>query len=215
MDTHAPGDQRPNNSPAPTAAPAAASLTHLIDSASAGDRTACASLFNQVYGELRMIAQGQMNEERSGHTLQPTALINEAFVRLLGHDSARFENRRHFFAAAAEAMRRVLIDHARSRNADKRGGGLAALALSTAADVAASENPAGLLSLDDALLRMEQVDEQAATVVRLRFYAGLSEASVADALGVSTRTVRRDWAFARAWLRDALEAESEGKTNAP
>jgi RNA polymerase sigma factor (TIGR02999 family) len=105
-------------------------------------------------------------------------------------------------------MRKILIDHARARNADKRGGGKAALSISGMADLAAEVEPAGLLALDDAIVRLEGVDAQAATVVRLRFYAGLPEHAVAEAVGVSERTVRRDWVFARGWLRDALEHES-------
>ncbi len=182
-------------------------FTALLDSAAAGDQQAFARLLESVYSELRAIAQNHMNGERQGHTLQATALVNEVYVRLIGRADVRWEGRGHFFRAAAEAMRKILIDHARSRGAAKRGGGKAALSISGAIDLAADADPAGFLALDDALLRLEKVDVQAAAVVRLRFYAGLNEAAVADALGISERTVAREWAFARAWLRDALERE--------
>jgi RNA polymerase sigma factor (TIGR02999 family) len=184
-------------------------LTVLLNAASAGDRTAFERLLATVYNELRAIAQARMREERPGHTLEATALVNEAYIRLLSGPEIHWADRGHFFRAAAEAMRKILIDHARARNAQKRGGGRAALSLSSLADLAAAPDPAGLLSLDDAILRLEKVDPEAAEVVRLRFYAGLSEAGVAAARGVSERTVRRDWAFARGWLRDCLEHQAE------
>jgi RNA polymerase sigma factor (TIGR02999 family) len=183
-------------------------LTALLNAASSGDREAFERVLSAVYKELRAIAQSRMNQERPGHTLQATALVNEAYIRLLGGADAHWTGRGHFFRAAAEAMRKILIDHARGRNAEKRGGGKAALSLSGLADLAMEPDPAGLLALDDAILRLEQVDAQAADVVRLRFYAGMNEAAVAAALAISERTVRRDWAFARGWLRDALEREA-------
>jgi len=150
-----------------------------------------------------------MSGERQGHTLQATALVHEAYLRLLGGSHVRWEDRGHFFRAAAEAMRKILIDHARARNADKRGGGKAALSISGVANLAAQPDPSGFLALDDAIQRLEQVNAQAAAVVRLRFFAGLQESDVAATLGISERTVRRDWAFARGWLRETLERESE------
>ena len=179
----------------------------MLNAAANGDRQAFERLLGIVYDELRALAQSRMNQERPGHTLQATALVNEAYVRLLGKDHARFEGRGHFFRAAAEAMRKVLIDHARLRNADKRGGGRAALSISGVADLAGESDPAGILALDDMILRLQKVDAQAAEVVRLRFYAGLDDGAVGEALGISERTVRREWAFARGWLRDALERE--------
>lgn len=185
-------------------------LTALLNAASSGDDHALHVLLSTVYDELRAIAQARMNNERVGHTLQATALVNEAYLRLLGPQNIRWEGRGHFFRAAAEAMRKILIDHARARNADKRGGGRAALSITGIADLAAAETePAGILALDDAILRLESVDAQAASIVRLRFYAGLPEHAAAEALGISERTARRDWAFARAWLRDYLEREAE------
>ncbi|MCC6320999.1 MAG: sigma-70 family RNA polymerase sigma factor [Phycisphaerales bacterium] len=184
-------------------------LTALLQAASRGEPQAMQRLLSTVYDELRAIAQVRMNQERIGHTLQATALVNEAYLRLLGQHDVRWEGRGHFFRAAAEAMRKILIDHARARNADKRGGGKAALSISGMADIAAAEaEPSGILALDDAIVRLETVDAQAASVVRLRFYAGLPEHAVAEALGISERTARRDWAFARGWLRDALERDA-------
>jgi RNA polymerase sigma factor (TIGR02999 family) len=135
--------------------------------------------------------------------------VNEACVRLLGRPGAAWNGRKHFFHAAAQAMRQILIDHARARNADKRGGGRAALSIASVADLADSSDPSGFLALDDAISRLEKVDALAASVVRLRFYAGLEPAEVAEAIGASERTVRREWAFARGWLREALERELE------
>jgi RNA polymerase sigma factor (TIGR02999 family) len=182
-------------------------VTTLLNAATSGDRLAYERLLTTVYDELRAIAQNRMKQERAGHTLQATALVNEAYIRLMGDRQVEWAGSGHFFRAAAEAMRKILIDHARARNADKRGGGRAALSLSGLADLADEPDPAGLLALDDAIVRLEKVDEQAAAVVRLRFYAGLSEAGVAAAMNISERTVRREWVFARGWLRDALERE--------
>ncbi len=185
-----------------------AEVTILLKAAAEGNAAAPNKLLELVYGQLRAIAQQRMGGERRSHTLQATALVHEAYVRLLGREDIQWQGRAHFFRAAAEAMRKILIDHARAKNADKRGGGKAALAIANVADLAADSDSAGILALDDAMLRLEQVDSQAAAIVRLRFYAGLSEEAVAEALGISERTVRRDWAFARGWLRDALEREA-------
>jgi RNA polymerase sigma factor (TIGR02999 family) len=193
------------------AAPAAPTerVTQLLHAAAAGDPTAPNELFALIYDQLRAIAQRRMAAERAGHTLQATALVNEVCLRLLGKPGAAWAGRTHFFGAAAQAMRQILIDHARARNADKRGGARAALAIASIADLAVTSDPSGFLALDDAILRLEQVDALAASVVRLRFYAGLSPADVAQSLGASERTVRRQWAFARGWLRDALERECD------
>ena len=141
--------------------------------------------------------------------MQPTALVNEVYLRLLGREDVKWAGRGHFFRAAAEAMRKILIDHARARNADKRGGGKAALKITNLADAAAVEDSAGFLALDEAIVRLEGVDAQAAAVVRLKFYAGLTDEGTAGAMGISERTVRREWSFAKGWLRDALERELE------
>lgn len=184
-------------------------VTRLLNAAAAGDPAAPNELFALIYEQLRAIARARMATDRRDHTLQATALVNEACMRLLRNPNAQWAGRGHFFSAAAQAMRQVLIDHARARNADKRGGGKAALSISSVADLASTSDPAGFLALDDAILRLEKVDALAASVVRLRFYAGLEPAEVAEALGASERTIRREWTFARGWLRDALEREQE------
>jgi RNA polymerase sigma factor (TIGR02999 family) len=184
-----------------------ADVTRLLNAAAAGDSHASNELLSVIYENLRGIAAQRMAGERPGHTLQATALVHEAYIRLLGKPDAQWTGRGHFFRAAAEAMRKILIDYARARNADKRGGGKAALQISGVADLAPEADPSGFLALDDAILRLEKVDAQAAAVVRLRFFAGLNEQAVAEALEISERTVRREWAFARGWLRDALERD--------
>jgi RNA polymerase sigma factor (TIGR02999 family) len=191
------------------ARPTCGQVTCLLNAVAAGDPNAPNELFELIYDQLRAIAQRRMAADRPGHTLQATALVNEAYLRLLGKSGAAWAGRGHFFRAAAQAMRQILIDHARAHKADKRGGGRAALSISNVADLATTADPAGFLALDEAILRLEKVDALAASVVRLRFYAGLRAAEVADALGASERTVRREWAFARGWLRDALERELE------
>lgn len=182
-------------------------VTRLLNAAAVGDSDASRELFRLIYGHLRIIAGQRMAGERPGHTLQPTALVHEAYIRLLGKADVEWAGRGHFYRAAAEAMRKILIDHARARNADKRGGGPAALRITGVADLPGDADPSGILALDDAILRLHNVDPQAAAVVRLRFFAGLDEQAVAAALEISPRTVRREWAFARGWLRDALERE--------
>lgn len=182
-------------------------VTRLLNAAAAGDPQAPNDLFALVYDQLRAMAGKRMASEPPNHTLQATALVNEAYVRLVGKSKTGWTGRGHFFRAAAQAMRHILVDHARARNAGKRGGGRAALSITGVADLAAMSDPGGFLALDDAILRLEQVDALAASIVRLRFFAGLQPAEVAEALGTSERTVRREWTFARGWLRDALERE--------
>jgi len=156
-----------------------------------------------VYDELRMIAAAHLRDERPDHTLQPTALVNEAYLRLVGGDHPPWGQRAQFFHAAAEAMRRILIDHARKRRRVKRGGGAMRLTLDDA--LAGSwDHPDRFLALDEAIRRLEGVDARSADVVRLRYFAGLSVQETAQALGLSERTVKREWTFARAWLHDAL-----------
>lgn len=180
-------------------------VTRLLEKATGGSVSASDELLRLVYNQLRAIAQIRMSNERQAHTLQATALVNEAYLKLLGRQDVHWAGRSHFFRAAAEAMRRILVDHARARNADKRGGGKAALAITSIAELGEDQNPSGMLALDEALTRLHEVDAQAAEVVRLRFFAGLTEEQTAEALSLSGRTVRRDWAFARGWLRDWLE----------
>jgi RNA polymerase sigma factor (TIGR02999 family) len=171
----------------------------------AGRQEVMERLLPVVYDELRALARAQLRRERPDHTLQPTALVHEAYLRLLAGVNLPWNDRQHFFRAAAEAMRRILIEHARKRGRVKRGGGQIRVDLS-GVDLAGGPDPDQLLALDDAFRRLEQQDPEAADVVRLRFFAGLSVAETAHATGRSERTVKREWAFARAWLYDALRS---------
>ena len=157
-----------------------------------------------VYDELRQIARRRMAGERSNHTLQATALVHEAYARLVGDVRMQWRDRRHFFGAAAEAMRRVLIDHARKLQTEKRGGDHVRVTLG-AEEAAHEVESEQLLALDGALSKLGEVDAQAAEVVRLRFFAGLSVADVASALEISERSAAREWSYARAWLQGELE----------
>jgi RNA polymerase sigma factor (TIGR02999 family) len=167
-----------------------------------GDRAALDRLLGLAYTELHAIAERQMARERTGHTLQPTALVHEAFLRLLGGAPLAFQDRMHFFRAASQMMRRVLVDHARAHGAAKRGSGMRV----TLDDgmIAADDRTIDMLVLDDALNRLAAAEPRWAQVVELRFFAGLDVAEVAEALDSSTATVNRDWRFAKAWLANAL-----------
>ena len=185
-------------------------VTRALLLAEAGDASAARELLPLVYAQLRAAAQRELANERPGHTLQATALVHEAYLRLVGERRLAWQGRGHFYAAAAEAMRRVLLDHAKSRGRVKRGGGrvvsldgkdigepVAALRFES---VAGCTNPDDLLAFDEAFCRLEAEDADSAAVVRLRVYAGLSVDQAAEALGLSARTVDRRWHFARAWL---------------
>jgi RNA polymerase sigma factor (TIGR02999 family) len=174
-------------------------VTRLLDAAAAGDRRAAADLLPVVYDELRKLAAARLAGEAPGHTLQPTALVHEAYLRLVGDQE--FDHRGHFFAAAAEAMRRILIDHARRRKRDKRGGDRPRAELP---DVAAPDRDDRLLALDEALTRLAAEDPVAAKVVELRQFAGLGHEQIAATLGVTVYAARQKWTYARAWLRHAL-----------
>jgi RNA polymerase sigma factor (TIGR02999 family) len=178
--------------------------TRLALAAGAGDRRAADALLPLVYDQLRAIAHERMAMERPGHTLQATALVHEAYVKLVGAGDIPWSGRAGFFYAASEAMRRILIDHARRRNAQKRQEPAVRATLHDIADLASAEDSSEILAFDEAFLRLEGEHPQAAAVVRLRFYAGLSVEQTAEALSVSPRTVNREWTFARAWLRGAL-----------
>ncbi len=179
-------------------------VTTLLQRASAGDDQARAALFDVLYSELRKLAEAAMRRERPDHTLQPTALVHETYVRL-ADDSGRFENRAHFFGVAASAMRRVLVDHARARGAQKRGGGEAFVAVDNLDNLpGAPPGTVDLVSLDDALSRLSVLDSRQGRVVELRFFGGLSVEETATILDLSPRTVKREWQMARAWLRREL-----------
>ena len=160
-----------------------------------------------VYRELRRLAAHYMRQERPDHTLQPTALVHEAYLRLVGQPDRNWQNRAHFFAVAAQAMRAVLVDHARANVAQKRGGGKLHVKLDDAPAVAAPE-PRYLLVLDQALKQLEQIDARASRVVELRWFVGLSVEEAAHVMGISEKTVRRDWNFAKAWLQAELDGGS-------
>ncbi|MBW7904485.1 MAG: sigma-70 family RNA polymerase sigma factor [Phycisphaerae bacterium] len=180
-------------------------VTQLLELARQGDDSAAARLMPLVYEELRNVARGLLAAERPGHTLQATALVHEAYLRLVSQSDTRWEGRVHFFAVAARMLRRILVDHARGRNADKRGGGAARLTLMDGVERGEpGYEPLDLLALDEAMDELERCDERQARVVELRFFAGLDVEETAQALGVSPRTVKDDWRFAKAWLRAQL-----------
>jgi RNA polymerase sigma factor (TIGR02999 family) len=184
--------------------PGMADVTRLLDAAAAGDRQAAADLLPLVYDELRKLAAARMAAESPGHTLQPTALVHEAYLRLIGPAADhRWEGRGHFFAAAAEAMRRILVDAARRKNREKHGGDRDRIDLDAALPIAPYPRH-DLVALDAALTRLAVEDPQAARLVELRHFAGLSVAEAAQVLGVSPRTADRVWSFARAWLHREL-----------
>lgn len=187
-------------------------VTLVLEGVASGKLDAARDLLPLVYEQLRAAAQQQMGRERAGHTLSATALVHEAYARLVGERTVPWANRGHFYAAAAQAMRRVLIDHARARQAQRRGGGAMRepLDLQAIGDAAAAAESGDLIELDEAIARLEVQHSDIARMVRLRFYAGLSVEQTAMVLEVSERTVKRDWAFARAWLVDALRGPDEG-----
>jgi len=180
-------------------------VTRWLEDARAGDDAARERLLDALYATLRDIARRHMRHERANHTLQPTALVHEAVLRLLGRETLAFEGREHFLRAASRAMRRVLVDHARARRAAKRDGGVR---VTLHDDAGASASPdVDLLALDEALDRLAAVEPRWAQVVELRFLLGLEVDEAADVLGVSSATVKRDWRFARAWLERELRED--------
>ena len=183
-------------------------VTQLLAEVASGKAGAEEKLVEVVYGELHRLAQGYMRKERPGHTLQASALVNEAYVRLIGNGPVSWESRAHFFVTAAQTMRRVLIDHARKHVAEKRGG--AGMRIELDENIAAVRNgeSSRMLDLDRALTRLAAQDERQARVVELRFFAGLTVERTAEVMAISEKTVKRDWAMARAWL----EGEITGST---
>jgi RNA polymerase sigma factor (TIGR02999 family) len=174
-------------------------VTDLLLAWGNGDRAALDELLPIIHQELRRLARLQMRGERANHTLQTTALVNEAFLRLVELRRIGWHDRTHFLAISARLMRRILVDHARSRGYEKRGGGAAAVALDDAV-VAATEPGTNFVALDDALQDLARLDARKSRVVELRFFGGLSVAETADALDISPETVMRDWRFAKVWL---------------
>ena len=178
-------------------------VTGLLKRWSDGDRSAFDELIPIVHQELRRLAQSYFRNERSDHTLQATALVNEAFLRLVQVQGGAVENRAHFFAVSARAMRQILIDHARQKRAAKRGGGDVAVTFDEAKGTPGPD-PVDVLELDITLKRLAEIDPRQAEVVELRYFAGLSLEETAEVLGTSTATVKRDWNLAKAWLRREL-----------
>ena len=186
-------------------------FTQLLQRAGAGDAEANERLAVQLYDELRSLARREMAGERPGHTLQPTALVHEAYVRLIGNTDQRFENRAHFHAAAAAAIRRILIEHARRRGRARRGGARQRVELDGEL-LASPDRDEHLLALDEALRRLAELDPGHARLVELRFFAGMTLDEAAQVLGVSQSTVVRQWRLARAWLQAALDdAAGDGR----
>ena len=180
----------------------AGDVTQLLGQARAGNRDAESQLLGLVYDELRRLAAGYLRRERPNHTLQATALVHEAYLRLAGQKNT-LQNRGHFFGVAAQLMRRILVDHARAHQAGKRGGGKAQVSLEEAAPISAAESRE-LLDVDEALTRLAELDPRQGRVVELRYFGGLSVEETAEALGCTARTVNRDWRMAQAWLRNEL-----------
>lgn len=184
-------------------------VTELLDALSDGDREALDRLFPIVYEELRRIARRRLSKERPGHTLNTTALVHEAYLKLVGLDSIQYEGRAHFFAVAAQAMRNILVSYAQYKKAAKRGGGRPGVPLDEA--VVMSEQQAdGILALDEALGRLQALGERQYRVVESRFFAGLTIEETAEALDISPATVKRDWNLARAWLNRELRRSERG-----
>lgn len=185
-------------------------LSILLQDAAQGDSASANALLPLVYQQLRAAAQKHLSRERPDHTLQATALVHEAYLKLVGPRDVPWQNRAHFFVAAAESMRLILLEHARAKAALKRGGPdarRAAIELTSLPDANSETESAGFLILNDAISHLEKVNERAAMVVRLRYFAGLSVEETAKAMDVSEPTVKRAWAFARGWLKDAIESE--------
>lgn len=180
-------------------------VTRLLDAAAAGSKTAVGRLLNVVYDELRRLAQGCLDHERPDHTLQATALVHEAYLKLVGQNSLGFRSRAAFFGAAATVMRRILVDHARAKRREKRGGDAVKVTLDDALALA-EQRADNLPALDEALTALAALDPRKARLVELRFFAGLSMPDAAEMLGIPLRSAERDWTMARAWLRRRLDS---------
>jgi RNA polymerase sigma factor (TIGR02999 family) len=189
----------------PERPPNSLEITQLLVAWGKGDETALDQLIPAVYGELRRIAGNFMRRQNPGNTLQASALVNEAFLRLVDSNKVNWQSRTHFFAVSAQLMRRVLVDAARRRNSQKRGGDRLRVTLDDRIDVS-NENETDLVALDEAMTRLAQLNPRHSRIVELRYFGGLTEEQVAETLSVSARTVRRDWSVARAWLYRELQS---------
>ena len=175
-------------------------VTQLLMKWSEGDQTALDQLIPLIYDELHRLAERHLRHERAGHTLQATALVNEAYLRLVDERGVSWQNRAHFYAIAARRMRHILVEHARGRDAAKRGGGQYKLSLSKVDRITPRED-VNLLALDEALQRLAEIDPQKSRIVELRYFGGLTVEETAEVMGISPATVKREWSMARAWLR--------------
>jgi RNA polymerase sigma factor (TIGR02999 family) len=182
-------------------------VTQLLADWRGGNRQALEELMPLVYQELHRLADHYLRRERVGHTLQATALINEAYLRIINQEGVNWQNRAHFFGVAAQMMRRILVDHARSHLYAKRGGGAQKLTINEALDIPQQERDLDLVALDDALQRLEQIDPQQSRIIELRFFGGLTIEETAEVLGISPATIKRDWNWAKAWLYRELKNE--------
>jgi RNA polymerase sigma-70 factor, ECF subfamily len=178
-------------------------ITELLNAAAGGEAGSQSALFEAVYSELHRLSASSLRGERVNHTLQPTALVHEAYLRLIGGRTLRFESRAHFFVTAARTMRRILIDHARSHRASKRSGNLQRVELE-AQFIAVDEQAEELITLDTALEKLAALNQRHARVVELRFFSGLGVEETSEIMGISEKTVKRDWALARAWLEQEI-----------
>lgn len=184
-------------------------ISELLDAWSGGDREAWNRLVPIVYDELRVQAHRFLRRERAGHSLQTTALVHETYLKMVEQREVRWDNRRHFFWLAAEIMRRILVDYARGRNRQKRGGEVEFVPIDAGFQIAAEEAEVDLLALDEALTKLARFDAQQAKIVELKFFSGLNIEETADVLEISTATVKRDWAMAKAWLFHELSRSKE------
>jgi RNA polymerase sigma factor (TIGR02999 family) len=182
---------------------AGTSVTELLVRARDGDSSALANIFPLIYDELRRLAKQQLVREPDGHTLSPTALVHEAYMRLIDYSKMEWNGRSHFMAVAATAMRRILVDHARSHRSAKRGGGLKRVPIESV-ELGAEDRADLLIAVDEALVRLKEIEPRQAQVVECRFFGGMTEDETAEALGIGVRTAKRDWAKAKVWLHKEI-----------
>jgi RNA polymerase sigma factor (TIGR02999 family) len=183
-------------------------VTVLLAKARSGDPAALADVFPLIYDELRRLAQQQLQREPDGHTLSPTALVHEAYMRLIDYSRMEWQGRAHFMAVASTAMRRILVDHARGHRSAKRGGMLKRISIDDV-ELGAEDRAELLIAIDDALGRLKEIDARQAQVVECRFFGGMTEEETAEALGIGLRTAKRDWAKAKSWLHREIAQEVE------
>lgn len=186
--------------------PTASPVTVLLARARSGDSSALADVFPLIYDELRRLAQAQLRREPDGHTLSPTALVHEAYMRLIDYSRTEWAGRAHFLAVASTAMRRILVDHARGQRSLKRGGALRRVSIDDV-ELGTEDRAELLIAIDEGLARLKEIDARQAQVVECRFFGGMTEEETAEALGIGLRTVKRDWAKAKSWLHREIGAE--------